>query len=213
MDTVDNSAAEMVRTQIHDRGVRDTRVLAAMQAIPRHEFVPLWERHHAYEDRALPIAAGQTISQPYMVALMLDALSLRGNERVLEVGAGSGYQTALLTKLAAYIFAIEREPVLMDTARATLTRLHLMDRVTLVYGDGSLGYAPAAPYDAIIVGAGAPEVPGALVEQLAEGGRLAIPVGTRFYQNLVVVRKIGGKVERVNMGGCTFVPLRGAQGW
>src|SRR5689334_18209502 len=174
----------MVREQIRARGVRDPRVLAAMEEIPRDEFVPPRDVHRAYSDRPLPIAGGQTISQPYIVALMVEALSLRGHETVLDVGAGSGYQTAILARLAARVYAIEREPLLVNAARAALTRLNLMDRVTLVEGDGSLGYSPGAPYDGIAVGAGAPEVPAALVEQLAEDGRLVIPVGNRMLQDL-----------------------------
>ncbi len=206
-------ARDMVREQIRARGVRDPRVLAAMQEIPRSEFVPLKDRYRAYEDRPLPIGGGQTISQPYMVALMTEALSLQGNETVLDVGAGSGYQTAILARLAARVYAIEREGALIRAARETLTRLRLIDRVTLVEGDGSLGYLPGAPYDAIVVGAGAPDVPAALIEQLAENGRLVIPVGSRALQDLVLVRKAGGFAHRVGLGGCQFVPLRGEQGW
>jgi protein-L-isoaspartate(D-aspartate) O-methyltransferase len=211
--TEDTAERIMVREQIRARGVRDPRVLGAMAEIPRAEFVPPKDRYRAYEDRPLPIGGGQTISQPYMVALMIEALSLRGNETVLDVGAGSGYQTAILARLAARLYAIEREAALIAAARETLTRLHLIDRVTLVEGDGSLGHAPGAPYDAIVVGAGAPDVPPALIEQLAEGGRLVIPVGSRVLQDLVLVRKSGGVSHRVGLGGCQFVPLRGEQGW
>jgi protein-L-isoaspartate(D-aspartate) O-methyltransferase len=203
----------MVRDQIRARGIRDRQVLLAMEEIPRAEFVPPKDRDRAYEDRPLPIGGGQTISQPYMVALMTEALSLKGNETVLDVGAGSGYQTAILALLAARVYAIEREPALIALARATLTRLHLIERVTLVEGDGSLGYAAGAPYDAIVVGAGAPDIPPALIEQLAENGRLVIPVGSRALQDLVLVRKSGGVAHRVGLGGCQFVPLRGKQGW
>jgi protein-L-isoaspartate(D-aspartate) O-methyltransferase len=203
----------MVREQIRARGVRDPQVLLAMEEIPRAEFVPPKDRNRAYEDRPLPIGGGQTISQPYMVALMTEALSLKGHETVLDVGAGSGYQTAILALLAARVYAIEREPALLSLARETLTRLHLIERVTLVEGDGSLGYAPGAPYDAILVGAGAPDVPPALVDQLAENGRLVIPVGSRALQDLVLVRKSGGVAHRVGLGRCQFVPLRGEQGW
>jgi protein-L-isoaspartate(D-aspartate) O-methyltransferase len=212
--SLDETAEQtMVREQIRARGIHDRRVLAAMEEIPRAEFVPPKDRYRAHEDRPLPIGGGQTISQPYMVGLMTEALSLRGNETVLDVGAGSGYQTAILARLAARVYAIEREPALIEAARATLTRLHLIDRVTLVEGDGSLGYVPAAPYDAIVVGAGAPDVPPALVEQLAENGRLVIPVGSRALQDLVLIRKSGGVAHRVGLGGCQFVPLRGEQGW
>ncbi len=203
----------MVREQVAARGVRDQRLLEAMRDIPRGEFVPEKEKHRALEDRALPIGGGQTISQPYMVALMLEALSLKGTETVLDVGAGSGYQTAILALLARHVYAIERDPALVESARAALARVGLLNHVTLVCGDGSLGYPPGAPYDAIVVGAGAPDVPAALVDQLADEGRLAIPVGTRALQELVLVRKSGGVAHRVGLGGCQFVPLRGVQGW
>ena len=203
----------MVRTQIRARGVHDPRVLAVMEELPRHEFLPARDRARAYDDCPLPIAAGQSISQPYIVALMTEALALAGTETVLDVGAGSGYQAAILAKLAARVLAIEREPELLSMARAALKRVGLIDRVTLLKGDGSLGYAAAAPYDAILVGAGAPEVPVQLIEQLAEGGRLVIPVGDRDLQELVLVRRTRGQVTRSKLGGCQFVPLLGAAGW
>ena len=204
---------QMVDTQIRGRGIRDARVLEVMFAVPRHEFVGPDHRHQAYDDCPLPIAAEQTISQPYMVAAMSQALLLKGFETVLDVGTGSGYQAAVLALLAKKVISIEREPALVEWSRAVLARLGLMDRVTLVEGDGTRGYAAGAPYDGIVVGAGAPDVPASLVEQLAEGGRLVIPVGDLRTQELFLVRKIGGHVDRRTINSCRFVPLVGAEGW
>lgn len=204
---------EMVEVQLRDRAIRDHRVLEAMRTVPRHEFVGLEYRHLAYEDRPLPIGAGQTISQPYMVAAMTEALSLKGPETVLDVGAGSGYQAAVLAYLAARVYSIEREATLVAMARETLARVGLGERVILVEGDGTRGYLPGAPYDGIVVGAGAPEVPPSLVDQLVDHGRLVIPVGDLTSQELLLVRKIGGKVSREVINYCRFVPLVGAEGW
>jgi protein-L-isoaspartate(D-aspartate) O-methyltransferase len=203
----------MVESQLRSRHIRDPRVLAAMGEVPRHEFLEPRLRGRAYDDSPQPIPCGQTISQPYMVAAMCAALELRGHETVLDVGCGSGYQAAVLTLLAAKIYSIEREHALVDLARETLTRLGYMDRIVLVEGDGTLGYPPGAPYDGIIVGAGAPEVPCALIEQLADGGRLVIPVGDMAYQDLILIRKTGGQVSRRTINACRFVPLVGAAGW
>ena len=205
--------AQMVEEQIRARGIQDTRVLAAMREVPRHEFVGPEYRHLAYDDRPLPIGAGQTISQPYMVAAMSEALALKGPETVLDVGTGSGYQAAVLASLAARVYSIEREHVLVETARATLERLGLLARVVLLEGDGTQGHAPGAPYDGIVVGAAAPDVPHSLIEQLADGGRLVIPVGDLHSQELLLVRKIGAKVLRDVINYCRFVPLLGAEGW
>ncbi len=235
--------AEMVESQIRARGIEDPRVLEAMRAVPRHEFVGAEYQHLAYEDRPLPIGAGQTISQPYMVAAMSEALALKGNETVLDVGTGSGYQAAVLAHLAGRVYSIERERLLLEVARATLARLGLAvvavpqggsaspgpgrprpapragasldvaDRVILVEGDGTQGYAPGAPYDGIVVGAGAPDVPASLVEQLADGGRLVIPVGDLQSQELLLVRKVGEQATRSVINYCRFVPLVGEQGW
>ena len=205
--------AEMVEKQIRARGIQDTRVLDAMLSVPRHEFVGPEYRPMAYEDRPLPIGAGQTISQPYMVAAMSQALALKGHETVLDVGTGSGYQAAVLAYLAARVYSIEREGVLVETARAALSRLGLAGRIVLVEGDGTQGYAPGLPYDGIVVGAAAPDVPHSLIEQLADGGRLVIPVGDLHSQELLLVRKVGGKVLRDVINYCRFVPLVGEQGW
>lgn len=205
--------SRMVETQLRARGVGDPRVLAAMNTVPRHEFLPPSAHSRAYEDSPQPIACGQTISQPYMVASMCAALELKGTETVLDVGCGSGYQAAVLSLLAAKVYSIEREPRLLETAREVLARLGYLDHVTLVEGDGTMGYLGGAPYDGIIVGAGAPYVPTALMDQLAEGGRMVIPVGDFGYQDLALVRKTGGQIIRKNISACRFVPLVGVAGW
>ena len=203
----------MVERQLRRRGIRDERVLEAMGQVPRHEFVPAELLREAYEDHPLPIGGGQTISQPYIVAQMVEALALQGGERVLEVGTGSGYQAAVLARLAARVHTIECDPSLARTARERLSRLGFGDTVEVIEGDGSAGYATAAPYDGILVAAAAPDVPAQLIEQLAEGGRLVIPVGERDAQELRLIRKLGGSPVVTKLGYCRFVPLLGAQGW
>ena len=203
----------MVETQLRGRGIRDERVLEAMGQVPRHEFVPAELLRESYEDHPLPIGGGQTISQPYIVAQMVEALALQGSERVLEVGTGSGYQAAVLARLAARVYTIECDPALARTARERLNRLGFGDTVEVIEGDGSAGYAPGAPYDGILVAAAAPDVPVQLVEQLAEGGRLVIPVGERDSQELRLIHKLGGTPVVTKLGYCRFVPLLGAHGW
>lgn len=203
---------EMVALQIRDRGVRSERVLAAMSAVPRHEFVPANQTAAAYSDQALPIGEGQTISQPYVVAAMTQALSLTGSERVLEIGGGSGYQAAVLSLLAREVIAIEFVPQLADAARERLARLGYAN-VRVEQGDGSLGWPPGAPYDAILVAAAAPDIPAPLVAQLAQGGRLVIPVGRADEQNLLCAVKRGDQIMRESLFACRFVPLRGRYGW
>jgi protein-L-isoaspartate(D-aspartate) O-methyltransferase len=206
-DDYSQARAQMVERQLRRRGVRDERVLSAMAIVPRHVFLPPEFQAVAYSDSALPIGHGQTISQPLMVALMLERAELRGDERVLDVGTGSGYQAALLTLLASDVISIEIDPVLAQGAKHALAAAGVSG-VRVVVGDGSLGYMPEAPYDVILVAAAAPTVPVALVEQLAEGGRLLVPVGPQgFTQELVRVRKRKGRVEQQNLGGCLFVPL------
>jgi len=199
--------------QLRRRGIRDERVLEAMEEVPRHEFVAAGDVQRAYEDHPLPIGHGQTISQPYIVALMIEALELKGYERVLEVGTGSGYQTAILARLAARIYTMELDPELAQAAKDRLGKMELAGSVEVIVGDGSLGYPQAAPFDAIVVAAAAPDLPECYLDQLAEGGRLVIPVGTLDHQELRQIRKIGGRVVPRLLGDCRFVPLTGLQGW
>lgn len=202
----------MVSTQIESRGIKDKRVLETMRKIPRHIFVEeaLWER--AYDDHPLPIGQGQTISQPYMVGSMTEALELKGKEKVLEIGTGSGYQAAILAELAEQVFTIERIEELLKKARRTLDRLGYANVVFRV-GDGTIGWQDQAPFDAILVAAGAPGVPKYLFEQLAEGGRMAVPIGDVHGQTLVVIKKKAGKQVKTTHFGCVFVPLIGKNGW
>ena len=196
----------MVDSQLRARGIGDERVLDAMLRVPRHEFAPERYRDQAYQDHPLPIGEGQTISQPYIVARMLEALAIKPTNRVLEVGTGSGYLTALLAELAAQVVSMERYAVLADAARELLGRLGYAN-VKVIVGDGSQGFAEAAPYDAIIVSAAAAEVPPALLEQLAEGGRMIIPVGSADSQQLQLIRMENGQ-PRVSLHElCRFVPL------
>ena len=196
----------MVRTQLAGRGIRDPRVLEAMGSVQRHEFMPegFWDR--AYEDHPLPIGCEQTISQPYIVALMLEHLSLAAIDRVLEVGTGSGYVTALLSVLCAEVYSVERHTDLATAAERTLARLEYSN-VRIKVGDGRLGWPEYAPYNAILVSAAAREIPAVLLEQLGEGGRLMIPVGPATSQELQLVRKLDGAPEVVTLEGCRFVPL------
>jgi protein-L-isoaspartate(D-aspartate) O-methyltransferase len=202
----------MVEEQLRFRGIRDARVLAAFLRVPRHEFVAEQYRTEAYEDHPLPIGHGQTISQPYIVAAMLETLRLQPTDRALEVGAGSGYQTALLAELCAEVFAVERHQALAESARAELHRLDYRN-AHLIVGDGTLGYATAAPFDAIVVAAAAATLPPALLAQLGEGGRMIIPVGTQEMQELELVTKREGTIHRARLDGCRFVPLIGTGGF
>jgi protein-L-isoaspartate(D-aspartate) O-methyltransferase len=196
----------MVETQLRARGIRDQRLLHAMAGIPRHEFVEARYRDQAYEDHPLPIDAGQTISQPYIVALMLELLQLDSSSKVLEIGTGSGYQAAVLAKLAGHVYTIERHPELARQAADTLSRLGLTN-LNVVTGDGSVGLAEHAPFDAIVVSAAAAQIPPALFEQLREGGRMIIPVGPPEAQELQFVHKQEGKALVSLREGCRFVPL------
>lgn len=202
----------MVNSQLKERGIRDPRVLEAFLTVPRHEFVLAEHVSQAYEDCPLPIGLGQTISQPYMVAAMTEALELQGKEKVLEVGTGSGYQSAILARLAGHIFTIERYPELSARAQERLERRGCAN-VTCVIGDGSQGYPEAAPYDSIVVTAGSPRVPQALTDQLAEGGRLVIPVGDMFSQELLLVQRNENQITQQTINYCRFVPLTGKGGW
>lgn len=211
----DRFAAErrnMVGSQLWARGIRDERVLDAMARVPRHEFVAEHYQDQAYEDHPIPIAEGQTVSQPYIVALMLEALSLEPSSKVLEIGTGSGYQAAVLAELAAQVYSVERHPRLAREAEATLCRLGYTN-VTVIVGDGSQGLPALAPFDAIIVSAAAPQVPSALFDQLRDGGRMIIPVGPADAQELQLVRKQQGQPVVNRLEGCRFVPLIGGQGY
>ena len=203
----------MVEEQLRGRGITDERVLAAMLEIPRQEFVPIEARVLSYRDEPVSIAFGQTISQPYMTALMAQSLELKGTEVILDVGAGSGYAAAVLGALGARVIAIELIAGLSRLAALNLQRTGRAANVRVVTGDGSVGYPEFAPYDAISVGAAAPDVPANLIDQLRESGRLVIPVGTRHDQSLMVVTKRGGAPNSRVATQCRFVPLRGAEGW
>lgn len=203
-----DARARMVEKQLRARGILDARVLDAMGVVPREKFVPDALVSQAYEDCALPIGHGQTISQPYMVARSLEVAALRPDARVLEVGAGSGYQAALLGHLCTRVVAVELVQALALAASRRMAELGLV-HVEIVHGDGTRGWPPRAPYDAILVAAGAPRVPDALVAQLAEGGRLVIPLGSSHVQTLTVLCKRGERIERAAHEACVFVPLLG----
>ena len=202
----------MVREQIERRGVRDPRVLDALRAVPRHLFVPSNQRHRAYADGALPIDMEQTISQPYIVALMTELMELKGGETVLEVGTGSGYQAAVLAQIAAQVHSIERHGPLAQTAREVLASLGF-NNIQVHTGDGTLGLPEFAPYHAIMVTAAAPKAPQSLLDQLGDGGRLVIPVGGKHSQRLGVWRRKGTRFKQMTITAVVFVPLLGDEGW
>lgn len=201
----------MINKQIMKRGIKDERVLKAIADIPRENFVLKQNEKDAYLDCPLPIGMGQTISQPYMVALMTQCLSLDGSEYILEIGTGSGYQTAILSKLTTRVYTVERFKVLSDRARVKFNDLGLKNIETIV-GDGSQGLEKYSPYDAIMVTAGAPQIPKKLIEQLKENGKIIIPVGSSYFQELLLGKKIENKLKIKNYGGCVFVPLVGRYG-
>lgn len=211
-DPYERARLDMVATQIERRGVRDERVLAAMRRVPRHRFVPDTPADMAYEDHPAPIGCKQTISQPYVVALMTELLAVLPTDRVLEVGTGSGYQTAILAELAAEVISIERHGALSQSAGERLRGLGYTN-VTAIEGDGSLGYPEGAPYDGVLVTAACPETPAPLVEQLAVGGRLVCPVGPRDVQRMVVITRTTEGELRNESIRCIFVPLIGEAGW
>jgi protein-L-isoaspartate(D-aspartate) O-methyltransferase len=204
--------ARMVEEQLRSRGIRDPRVLAAMGKVPREEFIASGDLRSAYGDHPLPIGAGQTVSQPYIVAAMVDALELQPTGRVLEVGTGTGYEAAILGELAEEVWTIERHQELADKSREILARLGYTN-VHVVYGDGSLGLTEHAPFQGILVAAAAPRIPESLVAQLADGGRLVVPVGDRYEQQVNIVQKQGSELVVTKHDLCRFVPLVGAQGW
>ena len=202
----------MVERQLKARGIFQEDVLAAMAKVPREEFIAPELREHSYEDRPLMIGCSQTISQPYIVASMLQATELRPEDRVLELGTGSGYQTALLAEIVQSVVSIERHAELAEVARERLSRLGY-NNVEIVVGDGTLGFPAKAPYDAILVSAAAPQIPQPLIEQLAMGGRMVLPVGSRDLQDLVLVRRDEEGFRRIRLDGCAFVPLIGEEGF
>lgn len=212
MDSQLASQRQQLLASLRDAGIYDERVLGALAAIPREIFIESAFRSAAYEDRALGIDCGQTISQPLMVAVMTQALQLQGCERVLEIGTGSGYQTAVLASLAASVYSVERYQHLAFQALSRLQQLHFSN-VSISVGDGSSGWLDQAPYDRILVTAAAPAIPTRLLLQLVDGGILVVPVGERDHQELLFIRRTPGQPEIQSLGGCLFVPLIGAEGW
>ncbi len=215
MDRYKKQRVRMVETQIRARSVKDPRVLKVMETMPRHLFVDEGLIDQAYNDNPLPIGEKQTISQPYIVALMTEALALTGKERVLEIGTGSGYQTAILAKLADRVFSVERVALLASRARKVLDKLNCYN-VAIRVGDGSYGWREEAPFDAIITTAAAPDVPSYLLEQLAPGGRMVVPVGSREVQTLYKLTRSAdepARIDKEDLGGCRFVSLIGESGW
>ncbi len=213
-DSLQQKREEMVRYHLERRGINDPRVLEAFRSVPREIFVPEARRDQAYNDCALPIGEGQTISQPYIVALMTQQLEVEPEKKILEIGTGSGYQTAILAEIGGQVYTVEVSESLSDRARSRLEKLGLADRVEFKLGDGTRGWEEKAPFDRIIVTAAAPEIPMPLEEQLAPGGRMVIPVGGRRSQTMTVVIKKGpGNFERRQNISCVFVPLVGAFGW
>jgi protein-L-isoaspartate(D-aspartate) O-methyltransferase len=197
---------------VRERGIDDLSVLRAFDVVPRHQFLPESAQHRAYEDAPLPIGFGQTASQPSLQALYLQILQLQPDDRVLEVGTGTGFQTALIAQLSGHVYSVERIRELSVRARAALDALRTSN-VALLVGDGTIGWSRYAPYDAILVAAGAPSVPSALIDQLAPGGRMLIPLGDRTEQQLTLVRRTADGITQEPVGACTFVPLVGRFGW
>jgi protein-L-isoaspartate(D-aspartate) O-methyltransferase len=212
-DPFDSARAAMVERQLRGRGIADERVLLAMATVPRERFVPANLADRAYADAALPIEDGQAISQPYVVAWMTELLQVEPGGLVLEIGTGSGYQAAVLAAMGAHVRTIERLPALATVARERLAGLGFGELVEVIVADGSLGDPATAPHARVIVTAGAPTVPGPLLDQLGEGGRLVIPVGAGSEQQLVVVTRLAGRLTETPVGGCAFVPLIGAAGF
>ncbi len=202
----------MIELQLRRRGIQDERVLEAMFRVPRHEFVPSAYVNAAYDDRPLPIGESETISQPYIVAVMTQASRVEAGDRALEIGAGAGYQAAVLAYLGAKVYTVERNAKLAQAARERLKRLGY-ENVEVITGDGSEGYAPAAPYQVILVTAAAPRVPETLLDQLAEAGRLVIPVGDLHHQTLFLITRRGNEISQEALDPCQFVPLIGKHGW
>ncbi|MBI3087591.1 MAG: protein-L-isoaspartate(D-aspartate) O-methyltransferase [Candidatus Omnitrophica bacterium] len=210
--SIEAQRRQMVKEQLQLRGITDPRVLQAFLTVPRHLFVPREHAGAAYEDHPIPIGGGQTISQPYMVALMTQLLRLQGHERVLEVGTGSGYQLAILAELALEVYSIDRLPELAQDAFGRLEHLGYLNVYGRV-GNGALGWPEHAPYNGIVVAAAAPEVPPPLLDQLADAGRLVIPLGSQQAQMLTLLERRGARVDRTEITSCVFVPLLGEYGW
>ena len=211
-DPLSSERQRMVAGQVRARGVRDPAVLAAMEAVPRHIFVPEPIRSSAYEDRPLPIGNGQTISQPYIVGVMTELLAVRPTDRILEIGSGSGYQAAIIARIAREVISIERIPSVAADARRNLAAAAISN-VRVIEGDGTVGYSQAAPFDGIIITAASPDVPSPLPAQLEDGGRLVAPIGPRGVQELVRIIRKGDRFERTYHGAVCFVPLIGVHGW
>lgn len=209
---LEQQRARMVQEQLRSRGIRDPRLLAAMGKVPREEFVACENLNNAYSDHPVPIGAGQTVSQPYIVAAMIEGLQLRTEDRVLEVGTGTGYEAAILAGLAAEVWTIERHSDLAAKAQEILSKLGYAN-IHIVQGDGSVGLPGQAPFDKILVAAAAPRIPESLVAQLADGGRLVVPVGNRTEQQIHILQKQGSEVVVSTRDLCRFVPLIGAEGW
>ena len=208
----ENLRKRMVREQLIPRGIKDQMVLNAFYEIERHKFIPENLRNNAYADFPLPIGEGQTISQPYIVALMTQSLDLSGKERVLEIGTGSGYQTAILAELAGEVYSIEKFEILAQRAQTILGKLGYKN-IKVEVGDGTLGWEEAAPYDRIIITAASPRIPLPLISQLTENGKLILPLGESFSQILTLVEKKDGIIKSIDICGCVFVPLVGKHGW
>lgn len=207
-----DAQSRMIEDQLLPRGVRDELVINAFRAVPRQDFVPMEYRDEAYADYPLPIGHGQTVSQPYMVALQTQCLALKGGERVLEIGTGSGYQAAILSRIAKEVYSVERFAELAAAAEARMKKLGYLN-FKIKVGDGTLGWEERAPYDGIVVTAGAPGIPPDLVKQLKEGGRLVIPIRSELGQVLTIVEKHGTDIKTMEVCGCVFVPLIGKEGW
>jgi protein-L-isoaspartate(D-aspartate) O-methyltransferase len=211
-DRFEGARKNMVASQLRSRGIHDDRVLGAMERVPRHLFVSDDQQEQAYEDRPLAIPEGQTVSQPYIVAVTLEALAVPSNARVLEVGTGSGYQTALLAEIACEVYSVERFHILAEEARSRLSALRYTN-VNVIVGDGSEGLPQHAPYDAIVVSAAAPRIPQPLLDQLADSGRMVIPVGPSAGQHLELVSKQDQQLLVTTLEGCRFVPMIGKEGY
>jgi protein-L-isoaspartate(D-aspartate) O-methyltransferase len=212
MDDYNVLIENMIRYQLMNRGIKDERVLDAMRSVPRHIFVPSRYKEQAYEDKPLPSLKGQTISQPYIVALMTELLRLKEKDKVLEIGTGTGYHTAIIARIADFVYSVERIPELVELARSNLNMLGIRN-VEIFLRDGTEGLDEYAPYDKIIIEAAVSSIPKPLLEQLKDGGLLVAPIGDRYLQKLAVFKKRGGRVEREDSISCAFVPLIGKYGF